>query len=83
MCKAYSTRGWEMKNPNLRVVSLAGADDPCIISKEKFEESVNIIKKVGYKNVASRLYKGMRHEILNEPEFMKVVNDILQKAPVA
>ena len=83
MCEAYSTRGWEMKNPNLRVVSLAGADDPCIISKEKFEESVNIIKKVGYKNVASRLYKGMRHEILNEPEFMKVVNDILQKAPVA
>jgi alpha-beta hydrolase superfamily lysophospholipase len=72
-----------MKNPDLRVVSLAGADDPCIISKEKFEESVNIIKKVGYKNVASRLYKGMRHEILNEPEFMKVVNDILQKAPVA
>lgn len=83
MCEAYSSRGWGMKKPDLRVVVLAGADDPCIINKERFKDAVDIMKRVGYKNVASRLYKGMRHEILSEPEFMKVINDILLKAPVA
>lgn len=82
MCEAFSARGWDMKNPDLRIVILAGADDPCIIDEKRFKSSVDIMKKVGYKNVASRLYKGMRHEILNEPEFMKVINDILSYSKV-
>ena len=81
MCQAYSRRGWAMKNPELRIVIMSGADDPCIISKEAFVKSVDIIKRVGYNNAVSRLYKGMRHELLNEPEFMKVIEDIFRKAP--
>lgn len=81
MCMAYSRRGWAMKNPELRIVMMSGTDDPCIISKEAFVKSVDIIKRAGYKNAVSKLYKGMRHELLNEPEFMKVIEDILRKAP--
>lgn len=81
MCMAYSRKGWAMKNPELRIVMMSGADDPCIISKETFVKSVDIIKRVGYKNAVSKLYKGMRHELLNEPEFMKVIEDILRKVP--
>lgn len=81
MCQAYSRRGWAMKNPELRIVIMNGADDPCILKRETFVKSVDIIKKVGYKNTVSKLYKGMRHELLNEPEFMKVIEDVLRKAP--
>ena len=81
MCQAFSKRGWAMKNPEMRVVLLGGADDPCIVSREKFVKSVDIMKKVGYKNTVSKVYKGMRHELLNEPEFKDVIQDILRKAP--
>ena len=70
-----------MKNPEMRIVIMSGADDPCILKRETFVKSVDIIKKVGYKNTVSKLYKGMRHELLNEPEFMKVIEDVLRKAP--
>ena len=83
MCQAYSKRGWAMKNPELRIVILAGADDPCIINREKFVKSVDIMKKIGYKNTVSKVYKGMRHEILNEPNYRDVIDDILRKAPMA
>lgn len=83
VCQAFSKRGWAMKNPELRVVILAGADDPCMISRENFVKTVDIIKKVGYKNTVSKLYKGMRHEILNEPNYKEVIEDIIRKAPKA
>ena len=40
--------------------------DPCIISVPKFNESVEFMRKAGYRNVSSRLYPGLRHEIHNE-----------------
>ena len=83
MCSAYSKRGWAMKNPELPVVMLAGADDPCIMNKESFAKSVDIMKNIGYKNIDSRLYKGLRHEILNESNYKEIIGDILSKAPKA
>ena len=35
------------------------------------------MRKVGYTNVSSRLFEGMRHEILNETEKESVYADIL------
>lgn len=81
MCQAYSRRGWAKKNPEMRIVIMSGADDPCIISRETFVKSVDIIKKVGYENTVSRLYKGARHELLNEPNYRDIIEDILRKAP--
>ena len=83
MCMAYSKRGWVMKNPDLRVIMLAGADDPCIKNRDAFVKSVDIMKGIGYKNIVSRLYKGLRHELLNEPTCMEIINDILSNAPKA
>ena len=83
MCMAYSKRGWAMKNPNLRVIMLAGADDPCINDRDAFVKSVDIMKGIGYKNIVSRLYKGLRHELLNEPIYLEIINDILSSAPKA
>lgn len=83
MCMAYSKRGWAKKNPELRIVMLAGADDPCIISRDAFVKSVDIMKGIGYKNIASKLYKGLRHELLNESNYREIIDDILSKAPKA
>lgn len=77
----YSTRKWTVKNKRLRILFLSGEDDPYLIDKETFEKSVNIMKKVGYKKVSYKLYKGMRHEILNEPGYLEICQDILEKLP--
>ncbi|MBO4781445.1 MAG: hypothetical protein J5522_03525, partial [Lachnospiraceae bacterium] len=37
-----------------------------------------LLKHHGYKNISGMMYKGMRHEILNEPEHERVYKDILE-----
>ena len=59
------------------VLFLAGADDPCIISEAKFNQATERMRQAGYCNVHSRLYPGMRHEILNETDKITVWEDIL------
>lgn len=76
MKRTYSTKGWALSKPELPVRFIAGKEDPCIESKEKFIEAVEHMKKVGYKNVSGKLYAGMRHEICNEREKQKVFDEL-------
>lgn len=71
----YDKKGWKVKKPHLPILFLSGGDDPCMISKEKFEEAVTLLKDAGYQNVSSRIYPGLRHEILNEPMRQAVYED--------
>lgn len=71
----YDKKGWKVKNPRLPILFLSGGDDPCMISKEKFEEAVTLLKDAGYQNVSSRIYPGLRHEILNESKRQTVYED--------
>lgn len=75
--ETYSKGGYVMQNPNLLIRFLSGEGDPCAISKKDIGKAMNYMKKAGYKNVRAKLYKNMRHEILNEPEHAKVYQDIL------
>ena len=61
---------------------LSGEDDPCLIDKEAFEKSVNVMRKVGYKNISTKLYEGKRHEILNESGYLEICEEILKNLPV-
>ena len=63
--------------PQLPIYFVAGVDDPCRGGEEGFNDSMNTLKSAGYTNVTSKLYDGMRHEILQEVEHDKVENDIL------
>ena len=74
---AYSEVGWKMENPRLPIRFLSGANDPCMVSRSAFARSVDHMRKVGYTNVSSRLFDGMRHEILNETEKESVYADVL------
>lgn len=77
MRQTYSMRGWDMKNPQLPVMFLAGEDDPCMISRSHFRRSVNHLRSVGYADVSDIIYPEMRHEVLNERNKIRVWRDIL------
>ena len=76
MRDAYSPKHWSMAQPQLPVLFVSGADDPCLISPAKFDQAVALMRQVGYQNVGSKLYAGMRHEILNERGKEQVWRDI-------
>ena len=62
----YSEKGWAMARPELPVHFVAGSEDPCIVSIKKFSEAVSFLRNRGYRQVTSKVYPKMRHEILNE-----------------
>ena len=47
-------------------------------NENKFLELVDFLKELGYKNVTSKLYKDLKHEILNENEKEIIYKDILK-----
>ena len=49
-----------------------------IQGKEKFQGLERFLKGLGYKNIKSKLYKGMRHEILNERDKETIYQDVLE-----
>lgn len=75
--RAYSKSGWVVQHPDLPILFIAGADDPCIISEKDFLKAVNFLRSRGYHNVESKLYPHMRHEILNETGKIEVWQDVL------
>lgn len=62
----YSTQNWKLQNPSLPILFIAGADDPVIINEQEWIKSQEFLNKIGYANIDKKLYKGLRHEILNE-----------------
>ena len=75
--EAYSDKGWSVNNPDLPIVFMSGDDDPCMISRKRFERVVEHIGQRGYNNVRKMTYPKMRHEILNEVDKQRVWDDIL------
>lgn len=77
MRQTYRKQGWAMAKPELPVLFIAGAEDPCIRNREAFEQAVDFMRARGYRNVESILYPEMRHEILNEIHKDKVWRDLV------
>ncbi|MDO4478165.1 MAG: alpha/beta fold hydrolase [Lachnospiraceae bacterium] len=63
-------------DPNMPVLFVSGADDPCAGGEKGFEDAVNYIKRRGYRNVQNIFYAGLRHEVLNEACKKGVYRDI-------
>lgn len=78
MMDCYSAKGWAMAKPEMPVHFISGGDDPCRISDRDLAKAADTMRKVGYKNVDVKTYPGMRHEILNEVEKMRVWEDVLK-----
>ena len=74
---AYSKKGWNPEHPEMPVIFLSGADDPCMMSNDTFRRAVGRMRMNGYADVSCKIYPGMRHEILNEVWRLIVWEDIL------
>lgn len=76
MEECYSDEGWECNHPDLPILFIGGADDPCIGGAGKYARAVQHMRRAGYKKTKGKLYPGMRHEILNEKEKIRVYKDV-------
>ena len=76
MQDVYERKNWMLRNRTLPIRFIAGSEDPCIIRRGKFQEAAGLLREVGYSDVSARLFDGMRHEILNEPDHLLVYEDV-------
>ena len=76
MKQAYDVKNWHCTKPELPVLLISGAKDPCMGNVRKFAAAVRAMRSAGYRDVRGKLYPGMRHEILNEIGKEKVFHDI-------
>lgn len=74
----HNIEGYKLKNPNLRILFLSGVDDPITGGMKGLNDSIESLKKVGYREIKSIVYKNMKHEILNEDDRMDVYKDIIE-----
>ena len=74
---AYVSSDWQPKNKNLPIFLIAGEDDPVIQGKEKFNDLKKFLNDLGYNNSRSKLYRGKRHELLNETDKETIYEDVL------
>ena len=76
MKRAYDVEHFSCTNPDMSVLFVSGAEDPCLINVRHFAKTVRAMRRAGYKDVKGKLYPGMRHEILNEIGREQVYHDI-------
>lgn len=73
----YKKRGYQVKRSDLPIHFISGAEDAVLVNAEKWEQSVEFLRKVGYEKVTGKLYPDFRHELLNEIGKEAVYADVL------
>lgn len=71
------SKRYKKVNPKLPMLFLRGVNDPSTGGVLGSTKSVELMKKVGFKNITKIDYEKMRHEVINEVENQKVYDDIL------
>ena len=61
----------------LPVLFVSGAEDPVGACGKGVQAAADLLRHAGVSDVEVKLYEGMRHEILNEPEHAQVYGDVL------
>lgn len=64
-------------NPDMPLLFLYGANDPCVGGKKGSNRSRNVLRKAGYQNISSICYPDAGHDILNQSYKDTVYQDIL------
>ena len=76
MKRTYSPKFYNVWRKDMPILFLSGEDDPVMGGKKAFHDAVRFMRDMGYRDVRSKLYPGMRHEILMENERDTVCADI-------
>lgn len=67
-----------INNPDLEIYNMVGEDDIITKGKNGVKSSLEFLSDIGYKNISSKTYPNMKHEILNEKDNDVVYEDILE-----
>ena len=78
MSQLYSRRNLERMPKDLPVVFLSGDEDPVGDFGKGVARAYESFRKLSMKNVSIKLYKGSRHEIINELDRETVYKDITE-----
>lgn len=79
--KYVSGKDWYKSiRKDIPIFLIAGDADPVGEYGKGVKQVAEDLKKTGHTSVHTKLYKGMRHELLNEPDRQMVMNDILEWA---
>lgn len=77
MCSLYKSKNLKKLNLDTKIFLIGGSEDP-VTNMGKFTTSLTkMYLSKGVKNVTYKIYPHMRHEILNENDWMKVSKDII------
>lgn len=77
LLNTISSKSWyEGVNKNLPILLCAGQDDPVGAYSKGVHEVFNGLKAAGVQDVVIKIYPGMRHEIHNEVDNIKVYEDL-------
>lgn len=74
----YSRKNWQVNNPDLKILFIAGEADPVIVNKSAWLNSMTFLREIGYNNIDYLLYPNDRHEVLNEVNREEVYKDLLK-----
>lgn len=69
---------FKCQNPDLKILSISGEHDPITGGPRGLEGSMKALIKAGYKNIESKVYKDLRHEVIHEDEKETVFSDLLK-----
>lgn len=78
MRNTYRKKGYRVQNPALPIFFVSGSDDAVLVTEEKWRNSVEDMKKVGYQDVSCKLYPKLRHEIFSDIGGEEVMEDLLE-----
>ncbi len=68
---------YKCKNKDLKIYNMVGEDDIITKGHKGIANSLDLLKAIGYTNIDNKVYKNMKHEILNETAKDVVYKDIL------
>lgn len=77
MGQMHKSSAYKNINKDLKILFISGKDDPCTGGEKGLLSSIRTLKKAGFNNIEKIDYDNMRHEILNESNNTKVIEDII------
>lgn len=78
MRNTYRKKDYRVQNPALPIFFVSGSDDAVLVTEEKWRNSVEDMKRVGYQDVSCKLYPKLRHEIFSDIGGEEVMEDLLE-----
>lgn len=68
---------YQCRNRDLPILSVTGVDDPVTGGTKGLRDTVETLYRIGYHDCRSKVYQGMKHEVLNEDNHMEVYQDVV------